>query len=245
MLQNNARTRDPETERALFERRLSELEERIGYTFKRREWLRRALTHSSFEQDNRRAESYERLEFLGDRVIELTTCRWLFDHHPDADEGELSKHLAWIGDEDNLARLAERLGVKEIVRVGRSMNGQPEHVSQSMLADAIEALMGAVFVDGGHATAEKAVLRIVLDGDGKDVIPPDFLSKNSLQEYCQSKGLATPSFVHVESGPDHDKTFTCTVSVCGFKAVGMGSSKKEAERRAAAEVLGMLQDESK
>ena len=239
-MQNHTRTRDSEAERALFERSLDEIESKLGYVFNRREWLRRALTHSSFEQDNRRAESYERLEFLGDRVIELTTCKWLFDRYPDADEGVLSKHLAWIGDEENLARLAERLGLRGMIRVGRSMNGQAEHVSQSMLADAIESVMGAIYVDGGHAAAERVVLSIVLEGDDKDVIPADFLSKNSLQEYCQSKGIAPPSFVHVESGPDHDKTFTCTVAVKGLKAVGIGSSKKEAERRAAAEVLEML-----
>ncbi len=239
-MQNNSRIWDVEAQRALFERSLSELEERIGYAFNRREWLRRALTHSSFEQENRRAESYERLEFLGDRVIELTVCKWLFDRYPEADEGILSKHLSWIGDEENLARLAQKLGLGEVIRVGRSMNGQADHISQSMLADAIESVMGAIYVDGGHAAAERVVLNVVLEGEGKDIIPPDFLSKNSLQEYCQSEGLSSPSFVHLESGPDHEKTFTCTVAVKGLKAVGIGSSKKEAERRAAAEALALL-----
>ncbi|HTY46255.1 MAG TPA: ribonuclease III [Methanomassiliicoccales archaeon] len=239
-MQNHPRTKDNEVERVLFKRHLDELQAKLGYSFGHPELLRTALTHSSYVQEDPRAESYERLEFLGDRVIELTTCKWLYCRYRDADEGLLSKHLAWIGDEDNLARLAERLGLKDMIRVGSSMNGQREHVSQSMLADAIESVMGAIYLDGGHAAAERVVLSVVLEGDDKDVIPADFLSKNSLQEYCQGKDIAPPSFVHVESGPDHDKKFTCTVAVKGLKAVGIGSSKKEAERRAAAEVLEML-----
>src|SRR5271157_6378119 len=116
------REKDPEVERVLFERGLSELEERIGHSFVRKRLLRQAMTHSSFAMEDGK-ESYERLEFLGDRVLELAVSDWLF-HNRGWDEGQLSKTLAWLVDEESLASAAEGLRLNENVRLGKSFAGR-------------------------------------------------------------------------------------------------------------------------
>jgi ribonuclease-3 len=234
---------DPEAERLFFERGLDELQERLGYSFGRKELLRQALTHSSYVGETKKGKSYERLEFLGDRVIEVTVCEWLFQNRPNDDEGELSKALGWIADEESLARIGEELGLRRLIRLGQSLRGNG--ISESVLADAVEAIMCAVYLDGGMNPAAKLVTRLVLK-DGKiGAMPEDFLSRSTLEEVCCKLDLDPPIFSHEAQGPEHQKIFRCTVSVGGaIKGEGTGKTKKAAERRASADALEKMRQHS-
>jgi len=227
---------DLEAERVFFERDLDELQGRLGYNFGRRELLRQALTHSSYVGEVKKGKSYERLEFLGDRVIEVTVCEWLFQNRPNDDEGELSKALGWIADEESLARIGEELGLRNLIRLGQSLRGNG--ISESILADAVEAIMCAVYLDGGMNPAAKLVIRLVLKDGKVGAMPEDFLSRSTLEEVCCKLDLDPPAFTHEEQGPEHQKVFRCTVSVGGaIKGEGTGRTKKAAERRASADAL--------
>ncbi len=221
----------------MFETAVSRLEETIGHRFARRELIRQALTHASYAKENDK-ESYERLEFLGDRVVELVVSDWLFENRTWT-EGDLSKALSWLVDEESFAGAARGLGLGEVIRLGKSYAGRSP--SASVLADSYEALIGALYLDSGMGLASKAVVRSLLKGGDIGDPPADYFSRSVLEERCQKTGRSAPVFSHSESGREHEKVFECIVSLKGG-SVGRGSgrTKKEAERRASADLLSKM-----
>lgn len=231
------KNKDLEAERVKFERGISQLETKIGHGFTRKELIRQALTHSSFAREAGK-ESYERLEFLGDRVVELAVSDWLFQNRA-WDEGELSKMLSWLVDEESLAGAAERLGLDDAIRVGKSYAGV--RPSASMLADTFEAVVGALFIDAGLEVASGAVVTYLLREGDFGELPEDYFSRNTLEELCHRTGAPGPTYSHMERGPEHAKEFECRVSVDGgLVGRGVGRTKKEAERRASADLLSKM-----
>ena len=219
-------------------RRLMEV---LGYAFVDRELLVRAVTHRSFvnESDDPTASDNERLEFLGDAVLSLVVASELMSRFPEAREGALSRLRASMVDEGALHKLAREVGIGEARRLGRGEELSGGRTRGSLLADAFEALIGAVYLDGGLPAA-RAVLARWLRFPGATEAPGD--PKTELQERLQAHRRLTPSYRMVgEEGPDHSKTFAVEVHVDGeVLARGEGRTKKEAERAAASTVLAGL-----
>jgi ribonuclease-3 len=198
--------------------------------------LIRALTHRSYAYENGGLPTNERLEFLGDAVLGLVVTDRLFRDHPDFAEGELAKLRAGVVNMRACAEVATALGVGEYLRLGRGEESTGGRAKASILADTLEALIGAVYLDVGLAAATDLVRRLfdplitraVETGEGLDF-------KTSLQELTAERGLGGPEYRISEAGPDHAKTFTAVVVVAGERhGTGTGSSKKEAEQQAAA-----------
>lgn len=232
----------------LLRRSATPLEERLGYRFRRPELLELALTHRSYSNEQGAAAHYERLEFLGDAVLGLVTAEWLYERHPDLPEGALSKRKAHLVSRSVLAPWAERLRLGEELRLGVGEERSGGRAKPSLLADSLEAVFGAVYLDGGLEKA-RAVIRPMLEeahGAG-EASPTSVLAtgdpKTRLQEIAQAHGWALPDYRLVgSSGPDHDKVFTveCALAGAGLAAEGSGPSKKVAEQRAAAALLASL-----
>ena len=219
----------------------SALEERIGHVFASRELLEEALRHGSVgAADGRR--SYERLEFLGDAVLNLGVAQEMYRLLPLAGEGILTKARAAVINNRNLVRVAGRIGVPEALTTDPSVRGKGSGVTRKMMADAVEAIVGAVFLDGGHEAAAGFVRRHFRLPDLMGALVEGFDAKSRLQEWCQRRGVPRPSYRLLSSeGPPHDRTFRVEVAVAGAKpAEGTGKSKKEAEMDAAGEILSRL-----
>ena len=195
----------------------------------------RAVTHRSFAYENGGLPTNERLEFLGDSVLGLVVTEELFRRHPELPEGQLAKLRAAVVNSRALAEVARELGVGQYLRLGRGEEASGGRDKSSILADAVEALIGAVYIDRGTEPARELVLRLfgeLLDGSARLGAGLDW--KTSLQELAAGRSLGVPEYQVTESGPDHAKTFRATALV-GGDAVGegVGRSKKEAEQRAA------------
>jgi ribonuclease-3 len=217
----------------------SELEERIGYRFADRAWLDLALTHSSALTGGRdRAGSYQRLEFLGDHVLGLVISDMLFRAFPAATEGELSRRLAALVRRETCAEVARTIDLGPAMRLGNSEIQAGGHRRTAILADVCEALIGAVFIDGGYAPAAALIERYWQD---RMLKPPRPLRdpKTLLQEWAQARGMPAPSYREVErSGPDHSPEFRVAVELAErTPAEGTGRSKRSAEQAAAAAML--------
>jgi ribonuclease-3 len=214
---------------------ISALEERIGHRFADRKLLERALTHVSAAK-GARTRSYQRLEFLGDHVLGLVISERLFHEFPKAEEGELSRRLADLVRKDACAEAAEAIGLAPYIRVGEGQAAGRQRAS--MLADVCEAVIGAVFLDGGYAAAAEFIERYWSE---RMLAPHRPLRdpKTMLQEWAQAQGLPPPSYREVErSGPDHRPVFRVAVQLPGFAATdGTGSSKRDAEQAAAAAMI--------
>lgn len=216
----------------------SALEKRIGYRFKHRELLERALTHISAAAGGNRAASYQRLEFLGDHVLGLIISDMLFRAFPKADEGELSRRLADLVRRETCADVARTIDLGAALRLGASEAHAGGRQRTAILADVCEALIGAVYLDGGHAQAAKLVER--LWGERlRTPVRPLRDAKTMLQEWAQARGLPTPSYQEVaRTGPHHDPEFRVAVALPDFApAEGVGRSKRAAEQAAAAAML--------
>jgi ribonuclease III len=217
------------------------LEAQLGYTFVRGELLEEALTHKSFLNENPGGGRHdnERLEFLGDAVLGLSVGHLLMERFPDVREGELSMVRAQVVNELGLSDVASRLGLGEWLFLGRGEEQTGGRKKPSLLADACEAVIAAVYLDGGYAAAFEVARRLFaprfagLGDPGRS----DF--KTRLQERAQATCKETPRYLVVsESGPDHEKIFVVSVSFGGAeRARGEGRSKKEAEQKAAAAAL--------
>lgn len=213
----------------------------LGHRFGQREILRRALTHASAKEPAR--PSNERLEFLGDAVLALIVSEYLADSFPDSPEGELSKLKARLVSETSLAHAARRLDLGSRLRIGRGEELTQGREKSSLLANTLEAVIAAVYLDGGLEPARAFVLRTFAQDlqDLREAEGPagqqDY--KTRLQEWCQRRFETLPQYVTVrESGPDHQKTFEVEVIVQGNgMGVGVGRSKKEAEQMAAKQAL--------
>lgn len=218
---------------------LKKFEEKIGYFFQRMPLLKDALTHSSFA--NERGWSYdrnnERLEFLGDAVLELVSSDFIFHEHRSDTEGKMTKLRASLVCEQSLAASAREIGLGEYIRLGRGEQATGGAERDSILSDAFEAVIGAVYLDGGLESAAAFIRRFVLsDIEDKKLF---YDSKTILQEMIQDGGKHTISYELVsESGPDHAKEFAVRCNVDGkHMGTGRGKSKKAAEQKAAYETI--------
>nr|WP_314807495.1 ribonuclease III [uncultured Selenomonas sp.] len=223
---------------------LVRLSGQIGVSFCDLSLLDEALTHSSYTNEAKTVIPHnERLEFLGDAVLELASSTYLYAHFPDCTEGELTKMRASLVQSDTLARLARKLDLGSYLLLGRGelMAGGAQR--QNNLENAFEAVIGAVYLDGGWETARDYVAR-QLSAEVQLVqrshVARDY--KTTLQEYIQQKRHASISYELIgESGPDHDKRFTTLVCIDGKPmGEGTGRSKKEAEQHAAAAALSRI-----
>ncbi len=212
------------------------LEESISYRFNNKDLAMRALSHRSWCSENPGHGSNERLEFLGDSVLGLVVSRYLFEERLGLSEGEMTKIRAFVVSSQNLSRVALGLGLGNSLLLGKGELASGGQVKPSILADAIEAIFGAVYLDGGWLAIEPIVLRLLYDDLLAELsgLPGSQDFKTRLQEKTISLGLGRPVYECTESGPDHAKAFTATVFVGQDKlGVGHGNSKKSAEQLAA------------
>jgi ribonuclease III len=226
---------------------MAELESILGHQFREPRWLHQALMHSSRIPERTTEEppeSNEKLEFLGDAVLELVVSEELIRQFPDWSEGQLSKSRARLVNANAISLSAQRLGIGKFLRLGRGEEKTGGRSKPAILADAYEALIAAVYLDGGLEAARGFVRRSLVEGaiaaEAERLGHTDH--KSALQELLQSRGMA-PGVYHVisESGPDHQKTFRVEVRIPGqVAAVGCGKTKKEAEQSAAIAALIQL-----
>ena len=213
-------------------------ENNIQYTFKDISLLELALTHSSYANESKVQMAYnERLEFLGDAVLQLITSEKLYTENPDMPEGKMSKLRASLVCEDALAEYSKQIELGRFMLLGKGEDNTGGRERPSVLADAFEALIGAIFLDGGIEPAKKFVRRFL---DDAHLMVKDY--KTLLQEIIQKNPGERLSYVVVgESGPDHDKCFTVEVRLNSNSiGTGTGKSKKQAEQQAAKEALGLM-----
>ncbi len=221
---------------------LKELETRLGYQFNRIEWLDRALTHKSFihQTNTGRKDSNEVLEFLGDAVLNLAVSHLLLKTFPEAHEGILSLRRAHLVKRSSLAHLSKEIRLEDHLLLGKSELLDGGRKKSSILANAYEALIGAIYLDSGFDRTLE-VLRRHLDPYLQAEIPPFLFNdyKSLLQEQAQRTQGRSPKYqVLQEEGPDHDKRFQASVSIGGeVRGTGWGRSKKEAEQEAAKNAL--------
>lgn len=224
---------------------LNDLEKKLGYTFKNVGWLRQALTHRSYSHENRDPgpEDNERMEFLGDAVIDLVIRHLLMEIFPDRDEGELSKIRSGVVNEPTLAKIARSIQLGDHLFLGKGEEQSQGRDKSSILADAYEALIAAIYLDSGFGRVFEVIrghFTFVL----RDAASTDFLEdyKTKLQEYSQEQFKSIPNYVvEREVGPDHDKTFFVNLLLNGkIISYGKGKSKKEAEQSAARSALNIL-----
>ncbi|MBV1798828.1 ribonuclease III [Siccirubricoccus sp. G192] len=208
--------------------------ERVGHRFARPELLRQALTHRSAADPRRdQLDSNERLEFIGDRVLGLLMAEWLAERFPEEREGELGRRLSALVAWDSLAKVAEALDIGAVLLVPAGENRAGLTTRQNVLADALEALLGALYLDGGLDAARILVRREWEAMVGADLRPPK-PAKSRLQEWMLGRGLGLPEYQLVSAaGPSHLPLFVVSVSVAGREAEGMGASKRAAEEMAA------------
>ena len=217
----------------------AEIEKRIGYRFKDAALLEQALTHiSALTGVRNRAGSYQRLEFLGDHVLGLIVSDMLYRAFPKADEGEMSRRLADLVRKEACADVARSIELGQAIRLGASENHAGGRSRTAILADVCEALVGAVFIDGGYPAAS-AMIQKLWDQRMRTPARPLRDAKTVLQEWAQARGLPTPAYREVERrGPDHDPEFRVTVELPNrAPAEGLGRSKRAAEQAAAAAML--------
>ena len=218
---------------------MNELQDRLGYRFHEGRLLQAALTHPSFAAEHR-AEHYQRLEFLGDAVLELIASRFLYDLHPEAEEGELTRMRASLVCEAALFEFAKQISLGDYLRLGRGEERGGGRCRPSILSDAFEAVIAALYLDGGMETARAFILPFVTGALTDAAAEEDY--KTKLQEIVQQNPEERLRYVVTdESGPDHNKHFVVEVhlnSNCIGK--GEGHSKKLAEQQAAKEALALM-----
>lgn len=215
-----------------------ELQEVLHYHFSKEELLLQALTHTSYANEHRRQGCVhnERLEYLGDAVLELVSSEYLYNGYPEKTEGELSKLRASMVCEPSLAKCSREMGIPGYLRLGRGEAMMGGRDKDSIISDAMEAIIGAVYLDGGFAAAKKLVLSAILT----KLAPEDLFTdaKTILQEVLQDKGRNVEYVILKESGPDHDKHFTIAACLDGrVLAEGEGRTKKAAAQQAALAAL--------
>ncbi len=223
----------------MLEDRLAQLEEKIEYCFRDKKLLRQALTHSSYsnEQKINKFLDYERLEFLGDAVLELVSSDFIFREYPEMSEGELTKFRSSIVCEPALAFCARQIGLDQFILLGRGEELTGGRKRDSIISDVMEAVIGAVYLDSGITEAQAFVGRFILsDLEHKQLF---YDAKTILQEEIQKESGGRIRYELIrEEGPEHDKNFVVEVMVDDRKAgCGSGHSKKAAEQHAAYEAL--------
>jgi ribonuclease-3 len=215
----------------------SDLETRLGHTFRDPLLLQRALTHVSGAAGEA-GQSNQRLEFLGDRVLGLAVAEMLYRTFPGAPEGELSHRLSNLVRRETCSEIAEKWDLGTFLLLGSGEGKAGGRRNRATLADATEAVLGAVFLDAGYEAAKAVVERALLEQVRSTVRPPRD-AKTALQEWAQGQGKPTPTYAVVErTGPDHAPRFAVSATIKGIpEAVGAGGSKREAEQTAALAIL--------
>ena len=224
---------------------MRELERKLNYTFRDPALLAEALSHSSYANEHRaeKLNSNERLEFLGDSVLGFVTAEFLFAKHPDMPEGDLTRIRAALVCEQSLYEVAQQLQLGQYLRLGRGEEAGGGRNRTSILADAMEAVFAAVYLDGGIGEASQLIHRVLLDVEKESVVEErrkDF--KTALQELVQRQADQVLTYRMIgEQGPDHAKIFSAEVLLNGNRlGTGEGRSKKEAEQAAAKYALQVL-----
>ena len=218
---------------------LSRLEQKLGYKFKNIELLKTALTHKSYSYENN-VESYEKLEFLGDSVLEYITSEYIFKNFHDLKEGEMTKVRATVVCEESLAGIAKKHNFSDFLYLGKSERFTNGHARMAILEDTMEAVIAAICLDGGIEEARKFIISNLADSikfATKHVGLKDY--KTVLQEKLQVNGDVNIEYITIsERGPDHNKSFEVELRCDGVVlAHGRGKSKKEAEMQAAQRAL--------
>lgn len=216
-------------------------ESKIGYTFTKKELLEQAFTHRSYLNENRSGKAHnERLEFLGDAVLELVVTEYLYGKYPDKPEGELTMFRAALVNTVSISDCASVLGMNEHLLLSRGESRDTGRARQIILANAFEALIGALYLDGGYGAARE-FLAVQLFHKTDDVVAKRLWQdhKSRFQELAQEKAKVTPQYQLLDqSGPDHDRTFVVGAYLGNEKvATGEGRSKQEAEQAAAQKAL--------
>lgn len=226
---------------------LKELQEVIGYKFKAEGLLRQALTHSSYanEKHMKKHSDNERLEFLGDAVLEIVSSEYLYKNYPKMPEGDLTKFRASIVCEPTLALCTREMDLGKYLYLGKGENLTGGRKRKSILSDALESVIGAIYLDGGFEEAKSFVHRFILtDIENKKLF---YDSKTILQEIVQGNYTEVLNYALLsEEGPDHDKRFTVEARI-GEKVIGHGTghTKKAAEQEAAYQALLLLKKDEK
>ena len=221
---------------------MTEFERNLGYRFSSRELLDEALRHASVLGSGAGEKSYQRLEYLGDAVINLCVAEEVYRRLPGAGEGGLSKARSAVINNRNLVRVGERLGIPGVLHTDPSVRKKGGGVTRKMVADVVEALAGAIFLDGGFEAAREFVLGLFREEEALRDHAAGFDSKSRLQEWCQKQRLPLPRYHLLSSaGPPHARTFRVRIQLPdGRDAEGSGGTKKEAEMAAAASLLDAL-----
>jgi len=220
----------------------------LGYRFHQPRLLEEALTHKSYSNERRSKDrtQNERLEFLGDAVLSLVMSEYLAAEFPGSNEGGLSKLKAHLVSEASLAKAARRMKLGHLLRLGKGEELSKGREKHSLLADALEALIAAIYLDGGLEASRTFTLRVLeeelLATRAEQARPGMEDYKTQLQEVCQKRFDTLPQYATVrESGPDHEKVFEIELTIQGvMRGIGRGHSKKEAEQMAAKEALTQL-----
>jgi ribonuclease-3 len=217
-------------------------QQRLGYEFSSLELLDQALTHKSHSGPNN-----ERLEFLGDAVLGFVIAAELFRQLGDGDEGLLSRMRSTLVRSETLAEIGADLNVGDLLKLGSGESRSGGHQRRSLMADAVEAVLGAVYLDGGFSAVQTVIRRLYAERL-EELPDPDDLKdpKTRLQEYLQGIGIELPHYsVKSEAGPPHDRQFEieCSMPELGIQTVGEGTSRRRAEQAAAASALQTLQAE--
>lgn len=225
---------------------IKEFQEKIGYQFQQEGLLRQALTHSSYANEHRmkKLSDNERLEFLGDAVLEIVTSDFLYHEHSDVPEGELTRVRASIVCEQTLAFCTRTLNLGDYLFLGKGEDQTGGRKRKSILSDAFEAIIGAIYLDGGFANAKEFIHRFVLNNVEHMQLFYD--SKTILQEVVQGEHEQLTYVLTDESGPDHNKSFTVRACI-GERVIGSGTghTKKAAEQEAAYQALLMLKNQQR
>jgi len=215
------------------------LEENLGYTFKNKKLLEQALTHSSLSSTQ---ENNERLEFLGDRVLGLVIAHLLFQRFSEAQEGSLSLRHTQLVNKETLSQVGLKLSLGQYLRMARGERASGGQLKKSLLADACEALIAALYLDGGLSAAQDFIVKYwgrLLNENGQFIKD----AKSKLQEQVQAQGKNAPRYEIIERvGPDHAPLFTVAIFVEGVPSMeGSGASRREAEQQAAHRLLDYLE----
>jgi len=220
----------------------SNLEDKIGVKFKDLSLIEQAFTHRSFLNENRELDRghNERLEFLGDAVLELVTTDFLYKKYPEKAEGDLTALRSALVNTNSISDVASELGFNDYLMLSRGESKDMGRARQYILANTFESVVGAIYLDQGYVAADKFIAAFLLPNvDGILAKGTHVDAKSKLQEVMQDKFSVTPVYESISAkGPDHDKTFVVSIEYAnGKKAEGSGKSKQEAEQEAAREVL--------
>jgi len=218
--------------------KIKQFEKQLQYTFSDTYYLEKALTHRSIQ--NHSEGNYERLEFLGDAIIDQTVSIWLFKKYPQSDEGTLTKKRSSLVNRDFLSMLGKKLNVMDVIRIKQSVNINDPKVITNIASDVYEAIVGAIYLDGGFKEVSSFIKRTLCLSE--HLADGDLNYKGQLIEFCHSSNLSAPQFSIIDSrGPEHEKTFIIKVVISPDKSWrGIGSTKKTAEQDGAQRAINFL-----